>query len=74
MVKILSDEVNKTQPQLLVALFQYVRWVVAAAKRRMFALGKGLVSVGLGSHLEKPYCDQSAPVLAIVRGREFVKP
>jgi hypothetical protein len=42
-VKILSDEVNKTQSQLLFALFQYVRWVVAAAKRHMFALGKGLV-------------------------------
>ena len=47
-VKILSDEVNKTQSQLLFALFQYVRWVVAAAKRHMFALGKGLFFGGIG--------------------------
>jgi two-component system response regulator ChvI len=38
--KILSDEVNIGWFRLLPALFQSVQWVVDAAKRRMFALGK----------------------------------
>src|SRR5882757_8465296 len=68
-VKILSDEVNIAWPRPLSALFQSVQWVVAAAKRSMFALGKVLVFGGtLGFQLEKPYCHRSAVALVVVGG------